>query len=119
MGMRWVAGLLCALFVVAAAVQWNDPDPLLWIVAYLFAAGVSGAAASGRSNRAVNLAGAVVFGIWFATLAPSLVGAESAAFESFAMQEARHEEPREAAGLALAAAWFGFLAWRGPLAGRD
>ena len=28
-------GVLVLLFVVMAALQWNDPDPLLWVTVYL------------------------------------------------------------------------------------
>ena len=32
--MRWVFGLLAALMALAAAVQYNDPDGLLWMLYY-------------------------------------------------------------------------------------
>jgi len=110
--MRIVAGMFCALFVLAAVVQLNDPDPLLWSLAYLLAAALSFGAALGRSWTLANVAASIFFGAWFGLLAPSLVQAESAAFRSFEMTEARHEEPREAAGLALAACWCATLAWQ-------
>ena len=40
-----------SLFVSAALLQLNDPDPGYWILAYLCAASVSIAAALNRSNR--------------------------------------------------------------------
>lgn len=113
--MRWTAGFFSALFALAAVLQWNDPDPLLWILGYGFAAVLSGIAASGRDSWWPNAVAALVFIIWFATLAPSLPGAPGEAFQSFSMQETSHEEPREAVGLALAAAWSAALAiwaWR-------
>ncbi len=103
--MRILSGFFCALFVLAAVVQWNDPDPLLWIMGYLSAAILSAGAAWGRSWMRANAGAAVIFGLWFATLAPSLMQAERAAFETFQMSEAHHEEPREAVGLGLAAGW--------------
>ena len=108
--MRILSSLFCALFVLAAVVQWNDPDPLLWIMGYLSAAMLSAGAAWGRSWTRANAGAAVIFGLWFAMLAPSLMQAERAAFETFQMSEADHEEPREAVGLGLAAGWCAALA---------
>jgi hypothetical protein len=110
--MRIVARMFCALFVLAAVLQLNDPDPVLWTLAYLLAAMLSLGAALGRSWMLANVAASILFGVWFLLLAPSLVEAESAAFRSFKMSEARHEEPREAVGLALAACWCAALAWQ-------
>jgi len=109
--MRIVAGMFCALFVLAAALQLNDPDPVSWSLAYLLAAVLSLGTALGRSWTLANLAAAILFGAWFSFLAPSLIEAESAAFRSFEMTEARHEAPREAVGLALAACWCGTMFW--------
>ena len=109
-GVRILSGFFCALFVVAAAVQWNDPDPLLWIMGYLLAAILSAGLAWGRTWTGANAGAAVFFALWFATLAPSLMQAEQAAFETFEMSEARHEEPREAVGVGLAAGWCAALA---------
>ena len=48
--------ILAALFTVFAIVQYNDPDPWLWIVIYLFMAVISGMAAFGQYQKMV---------IWF------------------------------------------------------
>lgn len=118
--MRVVAGSFAALFLLAVAVQWNDPDPLPWMLGYGLAAGLSVATCFGRIPVALNALAAVAFVAWFATLAGSLPGAPSAAFTSFEMQAASHEEPREAVGLLLAAAWTGLqslVGWRRGRAG--
>ena len=104
-------GMAC-VFAVGAFVQLNDPDPWLWILAYSVAAAMSLAAALGVRPVAVNAGLALVFALWFASLAPTLVGAPQAAFSSFEMQAAAHEEPREAVGLLLLAVWSaGLAAW--------
>lgn len=110
--MRWSCFFFAALFLVGAAVQLNDPDPVAWIAAYLVGAGLSLHAAMGHRAWLPNALAAVVFGIWFATLAASLPGAPSEAFTSFRMQARSHEEPREALGLVLLAGWSGVLAER-------
>lgn len=51
------------LFVLFAALQWNDPDPYVWIPIYLFGAILCGIAATGKYYK-----GWYIFGI-FAALA--------------------------------------------------
>ena len=108
--MKLASILFAGLFALGAAVQWNDPDPLVWMLGYGAAACLSLATAFGRPFFAANLAATLVFTIWFLSLASSLVGAPSEAFTSFKMHERSHEEPREAGGLALLAGWSGVLA---------
>ena len=113
LGIRIFAGIFAVLFTVGAIVQWNDPDPFLWIAAYLLAAGLSFLAVLGRVIILPNVLVAIVFGIWFVTIAASLWGAPSEAFTSFKMQAAAHEEPREAVGLVLLSGWSAVLATKG------
>jgi hypothetical protein len=111
-GIRGWAILFFLLFVVAAAVQWNDPDPLVWILTYATGAALSLAAAIGHPLPRVTGAAGLVFGLAFVSSAASLVDAPTAAFTSFGMRAPVHEAPREAAGLGLLCAWTVFLAWR-------
>lgn len=108
--MRIASGLFAGLFGLGAIVQWNDPDPALWIVAYLAGTGLALLGAAGRPARVGSALAAVVFAGWFLLLAPSLRGAPHEAFTSFEMQATSHEEPREAVGLGLLAAWNAALA---------
>lgn len=96
---------MCALFVLSAAVQWNDPDPLAWIALYGLAAVLSGLAARGRIPFAPNAAAFVLFTVLTALWLPSLQTARAEAFTSIQMKASRDEEPRETVGLALAAVW--------------
>jgi hypothetical protein len=110
--MRILCFFFGALFLVGAGVQWNDPDPLAWIVAYLVGAGLSfHAGAGGRAFVASALA-SIVFAVWFATLAATIPDAPEEAFTSFEMRETSHEQPREAIGLLLLAGWSALLAVR-------
>ena len=111
--MKFACIAFALLFTVGALVQFNDPDPRLWILAYASAAALSAAAALGHSLRGPNVAAAIVFGVWFLSLATRLGPAPKEAFTSFRMQAESHEEPREAAGLALLAGWSAVLAYRG------
>jgi hypothetical protein len=109
--MRVAAAIFAVVFAVGAVVQWNDPDPLGWILGYSLGAVLSLGAALGRSFYRSHLAASIVFGLWFLWLAPSLVGAPSEAFASFEMKAGSHEEPREAGGLALLSGWNAVLAF--------
>ena len=111
--MRTLSALFVGIFLLSAAVQWNDPDPLVWIAGYLVAAGLSLAACFGQMPVFPNAAAAIVFGFWFLSLAGTIPGAPSAAFSSFKMRASTHEEPREAVGLLICAVWTTSLAVRG------
>jgi len=110
---RIASALFVAVFLLSAAVQWNDPDPLVWITGYLVAAGLSLAACLGRIPVLPNAVAAVGFGLWFLSLAGTIPGAPSEAFTSLEMRAAGHEQPREAVGLLICAGWTGLLAIRG------
>jgi len=96
---------MCALFLLSVAVQYNDPDPVLWMPIYGLAALLSGLAAAGRLPLWPNAAALVVFLVLFAIWAPALLDARAEAFESWHMQSAGDEEAREAGGLALCTLW--------------
>ncbi|MBY0398853.1 transmembrane 220 family protein [Myxococcota bacterium] len=117
--MRWLDWSFSFLFLLAVAVQYNDPDPLVWMAGYAVAAGLSLAACFGRLPVVPNLLAGIGFTLGFLSLAATLPGAPLEAFTSFEMTAASHEEPREAVGLLLAAGWTFGLAARGRRRGRD
>ncbi|MBK7948440.1 MAG: transmembrane 220 family protein [Deltaproteobacteria bacterium] len=117
--MRWLDGAFFLLFLLAVAVQYNDPDPLVWITGYGIAAGLSLAACFGLFPVLPNLLAGFGFSLWFLSFATTLPGAPVEAFTSFKMTAASHEEPREAIGLLLAAVSTFGLAIRGHLRVRD
>jgi hypothetical protein len=113
--LRAGAALMCALFLLSAAVQVNDPDPWLWMPLYGFAAALAGLGAAGRLPLAPNACALALFGVLLVLWSPSLAGARPAAFTSFEMRRPADEEPREALGLALCATWSAVqtaAAWR-------
>ena len=102
---RAAAAAMCALFVLSLAVQYNDPDPYLWMPIYGLAAVLAGMGAAGRLPLRANVAALLLYLALFTLWAPSLLGARREAFESWHMQAPEDEEPREAGGLALCALW--------------
>ncbi|HRP31164.1 MAG TPA: transmembrane 220 family protein [Agriterribacter sp.] len=54
----------CLLFVVSAALQYNDPDPWVWIPLYLFGAACCWQAFRNRYYPVAYLAGMLGYGIY-------------------------------------------------------
>ena len=100
------------LFVFAAALQYNDPDPIPWLAIYLVAALVSLAAAAGRrAPRGVLAPVAVIALGWAAWIAFGGPAASeySHMFDAWEMTSPAVEEAREASGLVIVAAWMAVL----------
>jgi hypothetical protein len=94
------------LFAWSAYVQWNDPDPVVWILAYGAVAACCALAAFGRRPRAaitVLLAGLVVWMLW---LSPGFVEAMKATAPHI-------EVVREFLGLLIAVAVLALLRFTG------
>ncbi|MBX3254064.1 MAG: transmembrane 220 family protein [Chitinophagaceae bacterium] len=53
--------IFCILFIISAALQYNDPDPYLWIPIYLFGASACWLAFRNKLYPKVYLAGTLVF----------------------------------------------------------
>ena len=69
--MKILNSVLAVMFILFAAVQYNDPDPYIWMPIYLLPAAVCGFAAVGRVfDRRVILAGMVVLGIYAISYLP-------------------------------------------------
>jgi len=68
-------GLMTLLLLYAVAVQYNDPDPIRWMVIYGVAAVLCGVAASGRRlPRATIIVPAVIAAAWAAWTASVVYG---------------------------------------------
>jgi len=56
--------IFCLLFVFSAALQFNDPDPYLWVTIYLYGALLCFRAFRGYYNIGTLLGGVVVYLAW-------------------------------------------------------
>ena len=56
--------IFCILFVVSAGLQYNDPDPWVWIPIYLYGAVLCWFAFRGEYYKGGILAGVVAYGIY-------------------------------------------------------
>jgi hypothetical protein len=86
------APIACLLFLLSAAVQWNDPDPLRWILIYATAAMLFGMSMFITIRSFLFVLLAAVAGLWAAILLPDILSTGS--FTGT-------EEEREFLGLAL------------------
>lgn len=63
--MRYFLFFLTAMFVIFAALQLNDPDPLLWVPLYLVPAGAALVAAFAWLGYGLTVAYAALAGWWW------------------------------------------------------
>jgi len=101
-------------FALSAVVQYNDPDPIRWILVYVAAAAACATGGRGTGFWLAAVVGAVAL-VWSLSLAPGVVGHARLA-DAFARMEVHRpivEETREMLGLALVAAWMVVLVVRG------
>ncbi len=110
---RTLNGVVAALVVVSALVQYNDPDPARWMILY----GAAGAVAVTAAVRgSVPLAASATLGIialaWGAALALGVPSPDiyMSMFAAWEMKSVAVEEAREASGLFIIGAWMAVLA---------
>jgi len=106
--------LFLAIFVLSAAVQYNDADALIWIIVYLSAAVMC---VTGFRDNPIPWFPPLLLllGIaWMAFLATEFVGEVSVAevTASIRMQSDAVEEAREVGGLAIVCFWAACLSIR-------
>jgi hypothetical protein len=115
-----VSAAMTALFLVAVAVQYNDPDPLPWMAIYGSALVLSAWAAVRR--RAPLLPAvlvalvSLVAGLAIGAALPRSV-APSEMFQAWEMKSPAIEEAREAVGLLIVAVWAFVLSFHARSAG--
>ena len=93
-------------FGASALLQWNDPDPLVWIAVYASAAATAGAAVFGQPRRLIPAGLALVCAVWMVTLLSGLLdfvghGDLGRLTESMHADAPDIEQAREFLGLAL------------------
>ncbi len=69
---KFVNIILTILFALFAAVQFNDPDPWVWVGVYGLVAGVSAFAIMGKYNKTLLLAMMAVTLVWALYLSPGV-----------------------------------------------
>lgn len=107
--------LMGLVFVVGAMVQWNDPDPIAWILMYVAAAVACGAFRRAGWARYVALVTAVVAIGWAALVISEMPRwvSPSQMFEPMESHGGAVELAREVWGLGIIALWMLLLVWAG------
>lgn len=106
---RGFFGLVAALFAYAAFLQLNDPDPLLWVVIYLVAAGVAALTASNHPAPTSFAGGTALIALAWAAFIGSKVYGDGSVQPMFPQQQMTGwliidtEEGREMGGLLVIA----------------
>ena len=105
--MRISSAVWTAIFVFAAAVQYNDPDGLYWGGLYLGAALPCAYRAADRDFWVLPAVVGLVAVSWAAALAPQVAGSIDIGqlFEAWEMNSAAIEVGREVGGLLIVAGW--------------
>ena len=104
----WTAanGIMLALFVFSAVVQFNDPDPLVWVAVYGAAAAVCWLEVRRRAKVWQPLALSLLAFGWAGILASRAYDVPIAAlFAEWEMKDLRVEEAREMYGLTIVGIW--------------
>ena len=111
---RICCAVMAVIFVLSAALQWNDPDPVPWIAFYGFAALTAFAAlVQARVLPVLEVSLAVLaLGVGLA-FAPALGSARIEAVTSIQMKSAEDEEVRELGGSAIVLGFAAGLLIRG------
>lgn len=104
--MRWLHLVFALLFALSAVLQYNDPDPLPWILVWGGAALVAAAEFRSAGRPVFQQALVIICAIWMATLAPAMaafvtLGQPSLLFASMSAGQPLIEESREFLGLAI------------------
>lgn len=98
------------LFVACAALQYNDPDPIRWVILYGAAAIACGFATRQRANWLLPASVGLAALGWAAMYLPAVGGmAFGHLFETMKAGTPAIEESREVLGLLIVAGWMAIL----------
>ena len=97
--MRFVLYFLVAIYILSAAVQYNDPDPLVWIVSYLIPAFLCYYRILQRGNAVQYFTIGLLYMLWAINQFPPQW--EGLMMENLSMKTINVELGRESLGLAM------------------
>ena len=98
-------------FAIFGALQWNDPDPHLWMPMYGAATLACILAALGMLRSWISATVGVVALVWAVSLSPQVLGHASFSdmFQSMQASNPTIEESREMYGLLIVVVWMTVL----------
>lgn len=99
-------GIMLLMFVFSAVVQFNDPDPLVWMAVYGAAALVCALEMRRKAPAWAPAGVAVIALVWAASIYSRARGVPiGSLFAEWEMRDLRIEQAREMYGLAIVALW--------------
>jgi len=109
-------GLFAATFILSAAVQYNDPDPIRWIVIYLAATFAAAAPPGSRIGFFLAAVSGIAATIWALMVLPEAAAVTSMGdvVASMSPDRPETEAAREFGGLMLIVVWSVIRVLRGP-----
>jgi len=119
MGTKIAFGVAFLVFAAFVAVQYNDPDPYIWMPIYGAVALLSLAAAFNRYYPRLTFSLALVYLVATLWYAPNFPYTSMAAFSSVGMINEQHELVREAWGLLICLVWVSVVVWQGWRRGKN
>lgn len=119
MGTRIIFAVAFLVFAMFVAVQYNDPDPLVWMLIYGAVALLSLAAAFNYFFPRTTAVVAIAFLAATLWMSPNFLHTSLAAFSSVGMMNERHELVREAWGLLICFTWISVVFWQGWRRGKN
>lgn len=69
----WLNGLVALIFLLFAALQYNDPDPIRWMMVYGGVAMVYSLAIFGKYSRPIGWVGIAAIVVWMGLLLPEFL----------------------------------------------
>jgi hypothetical protein len=109
----WTAAnaLLLLAFAFSVVVQFNDPDPAIWMTIYALAAVACALELAGRGHIVLPALVGVLAAVWAVAIAPHVLGKVPflAMFGAWEMKDVGIEESREMYGLLIVATWMAVL----------
>jgi hypothetical protein len=104
--------LMLLMFVFSVVVQYNDPDPIVWMPVYAAAAVACGLELAHRLRWWMPALIGLSSVVWAATIAPHVFGQVPFMdmFSAWEMKNEGIEESREMYGLLIVAVWMVVLA---------
>ncbi len=117
--MKILNWILFLIFLLSAALQFNDPDAIIWMLMWGAAAAACLLFGIGKGLRAFPLFVGIIALIWAAILVPSVVETTgdirwSEVFVLVSMSNITVEWVREIGGLLIIAVWMGVLCRQSP-----
>lgn len=107
--MKYLLYTLIVFYVLSAIVQYNDPDPLVWILSYLVPAALCYYRSLGKGDRVLYFGIGLVYLLWAINQFPPQW--DGLMLDNLTMKTINVELGRESLGLGMCALGMGMCGW--------